>query len=267
MVVVLPEPLTPATRTMKGRAVISSGFATGASTFSISRASSALSASGVISGSKRPSPKPVAMLLANSGPKSARISSCSSCLDRRLVEPALGEVLRRAAEQRGGLLEPALEALPPGFLRAVVHAAPVIAVSTNLGKQNDTGRDARPPALPRRADAGDRQAGGLCRASRAEGRREPGGSFRRPCASACRAIRRWRIGSTRTPPAAWCSAATARRSRCSASCSSRARSARPIGPWSRARPRPTKADRHAARQARREPRLVDEARSAWARRR
>ncbi len=33
------------------------------------------------------------------------------------------------------------------------------------------------------------------------------------CASACRAIRRWRIGSTRIPPAAWCSAATARRSR------------------------------------------------------
>ena len=36
MVVVLPEPLTPATRMMNGLAVTSSGFATGASTFSIS---------------------------------------------------------------------------------------------------------------------------------------------------------------------------------------------------------------------------------------
>ena len=41
--------------------------------------------------------------------------------------------------------------------------------------------------------------------------------------------RRWRTGSTRRPPAAWCSAATARRWPTSACCSGTARSARPTG--------------------------------------
>ena len=66
-------------------------------------------------------------------------------------------------------------------------------------------------------------------------------SFRRACASACRGRRRWRTGSTATRPAAWCSAATARRWRSSASCSRTAPSTRPIGPWSKAGPTPTKA--------------------------
>ena len=48
MVVVLPEPLTPATRMTNGRAVISSGLATAASTFSISPASSAFTSSGAM---------------------------------------------------------------------------------------------------------------------------------------------------------------------------------------------------------------------------
>ena len=51
MVVVLPEPLTPATRTMNGFFVVSmtSGCATGASAFSTSVATTAFTSSGVIS--------------------------------------------------------------------------------------------------------------------------------------------------------------------------------------------------------------------------
>jgi hypothetical protein len=48
MVVVLPEPLTPATRMMNGLAVTSSGFATGARTFSISAASAAFTSSSAV---------------------------------------------------------------------------------------------------------------------------------------------------------------------------------------------------------------------------
>src|SRR5450755_3151708 len=79
MVVVLPEPLTPATRIMNGLAVTSSGLATGPSTFSISPASTAFTSSGAMPFSKRPSPSTAAMRPANSGPRSARINSCSSC--------------------------------------------------------------------------------------------------------------------------------------------------------------------------------------------
>ena len=77
MVVVLPEPLTPATRMTKGFAVTSSGLATGASTFSISPASTAFTSSGAIALSKRPSLKAAAMRPAVSGPRSARINSFS----------------------------------------------------------------------------------------------------------------------------------------------------------------------------------------------
>ena len=57
-----------------------------------------------------------------------------------------------------------------------------------------------------------------------------------PCASACRAIRPSPTGSTATPPAASCSGGITRRSRSSAFCSSRARSKRPTGRSSPARP-------------------------------
>ena len=89
--------------------------------------------------------------------------------------------------------------------------AAVIAVSGH-----DTGRDGGAPALPRRADAGHRQAGRHRRAPRAEGRAEPGGLFRRAALRPAARRPRWRTGSTATPPAAWCSAATARRSPISA---------------------------------------------------
>ncbi len=49
IVVVLPEPLTPATRTTNGFAALKlSGVATGASTFSTSAATTAFTSSGVI---------------------------------------------------------------------------------------------------------------------------------------------------------------------------------------------------------------------------
>ena len=126
------------------------------------------------------------------------------------------------------------------FGNAVAHAAPVIAVSPRYATMTPD-RDGVAAPLPRRADAGDRQAGGVRRASRPEGRRKPGGSFRRAALRPAARAGAWRTGSTATPPAAWCSAATARRWRASASCSRTAPSPRPIGPSSRARPRRTKA--------------------------
>ena len=95
----------------------------------------------------------------------------------------------------------------------------------------------------------------------AEGRRRAWRTISTRCASACRARRRSRIGSTATPPAAWCSAATARRWRRSAACSSTGKVGKTYwavvegGPDGRRRPH-----RPAARPARRHPRLVDEAR-------
>ena len=241
MVVVLPEPLTPTTRMTNGlrghfqrlghrrQHLLDLG---GEQRLHLVGRDGLLVAAFAERAAMRP---------ANSGPRSARISSSSS--SSSVAASSLRLVTRSViappsdAEVR---LSPPLRRFHQLLLGAVVHVSwpPVIAVSAS---EHDTGRDARPPALPRRADAGDRQAGRLCRASRAEGRRRAWRTISTRCASACRAIRRWRTGSTRTPPAAWCSAATARRWRCSASCSSRARSARPIGRWSKAGPRPTKA--------------------------
>src|SRR5882757_6404330 len=61
------------------------------------------------------------------------------------------------------------------------------------------------------------------------------------CDSACRGHRFWPTGSTRIPPAASCWDAIARPPPRSACCSSTARSARPIGPWSKADPEGQKA--------------------------
>jgi tRNA pseudouridine32 synthase/23S rRNA pseudouridine746 synthase len=75
--------------------------------------------------------------------------------------------------------------------------------------------------------------------------------------------RRWPTGSTATPPAAWCSAATARRWRNSASCSSTARIGKTYWAMVEGARRPTRASstcRLAA--STRKSRLVDEARSA-----
>ena len=65
------------------------------------------------------------------------------------------------------------------------------------------------------------------------GRRQSG-SVRTACDLACRGLRCWPTASTRIHPAAWCWDATARPPPRSACCSSTARSARPIGRWSRA---------------------------------
>ena len=81
------------------------------------------------------------------------------------------------------------------------------------------------------------------------------------CASGCRGRPRWRTGSTTKPPAAWCSAATARRWPTSVSCSARQGRQDLLG-GGRGRPRGgRRPHRHAAWPARRQPRLVDEARS------
>ena len=98
----------------------------------------------------------------------------------------------------------------------------------------DRRRNPGPRAPSRRADAGDRQAGRPAGASRPQGRRQSGSLLRRACDSACRGRRCWPTGSTRIPPAASCWDAIARPPPRSACCSSMARSARPIGPWSKA---------------------------------
>ena len=106
---------------------------------------------------------------------------------------------------------------------------------------HDAGRNKSAAALSRRADARARQARGRRRPPRPERRRQASRTISTRCASACRAIRRSPIGSTATPPAAWCSDAITRRWRSWGCCSSRARSARPIGRSSPARPRARRA--------------------------
>ena len=98
----------------------------------------------------------------------------------------------------------------------------------------DGGGNPGPRAPSRRADAGHRQALRAAGASRPQGRRQSGNLVRRTCDSACRGRRCWPTGSTRIPPAVSCWDAIARPPPRSACCSSTARSARPIGPWSRA---------------------------------
>src|ERR1019366_4581345 len=91
IVVVLPEPLTPATRMMKGLAVTSSGLADGA------------------------------------GERGTEIGAnqfAFQFLHRRGIELALRQFDKGAAERGRRALEPAAQAFPPVFaLCAVVHSA------------------------------------------------------------------------------------------------------------------------------------------------
>ena len=135
MVVVLPEPLTPATRMTNGFFAVSiaSGCATGASVFSISAATTALTSSGEIPA--------VVAAVAERGGDAARGVEPEIGADQHVldlgdgcgIELALGdEIGDGAAERRRRALEPAGQAPPPiafCFCHAVVHAAPVIAVS------------------------------------------------------------------------------------------------------------------------------------------
>ena len=95
-----------------------------------------------------------------------------------------------------------------------------------------TPEDARPPPLSRWADAGSRQASRIAGASRPKGHAPDYfdalrfGLPRAPRNTTSTAIQR----------AALCWGVIARHWRCSASCSSRVKSANAIGPWSKAGP-------------------------------
>ena len=129
---------------------------------------------------------------------------------------------------------------------------------------HDPGRDGVPRALSRWPDAGHRQAGGLCRASRAEGRREPGGPFPRaalrPAARAgARAPARprdLRLPRARPPPQG------ARRARPDVQAGQGGQDL--LGGGRRRTCRGRRPHRAAARPPRRDARLVDEARSEGA---
>ena len=79
MVVVLPDPLTPMTRMTcgRGKASISSGWATGASTAAISSANIARNAASSNGLSKRPAASRSRIRAAIAGPRSAVISASS----------------------------------------------------------------------------------------------------------------------------------------------------------------------------------------------
>src|ERR1700683_2189951 len=108
MVVVLPEPLTPATRMTKGLFAVSitSGCATGASTFSICAATTAFTSAEEIPAPWRPSPR-----------ANGEIGANKHILDLpngRGIELALGEkVGNSAAQPRGRALKPAVQPPPP----------------------------------------------------------------------------------------------------------------------------------------------------------
>ena len=175
---------------------------------------------------------------ASSAPRSARINSASRPSS---VSRSSGRLVRMAASEEPsdgrGAPEPAAQALPPAAALFIVR--------------HGAARDSRFGMTPEEMLARLLYRDGLMLvidkpAGFAVHRGPKGGealddAFRRAALRPAARRLRWRTGSTRTPPAAWCSAATARRWRCSASCSSRARSARPIGRWSKAGRRRTKA--------------------------
>ena len=211
------------------------------------------------------------MRAAVSTPRSARISTSSISADRRGVELALGDqVGDRAAERRRACAcSPPVRRChqPPLFVRCLAHVLlPSLgARDSGFGQvgNDDPRRDGGAPALSRRADAGDRQAG---RASRCIAGRRAARAWRiisTRCASGCRARRRSRTGSTATPPAASCSAAIARRWRELGKLFKIRRVGKTY--WAVVEGAPATDEgthRPAARPARRNARLVDEARSA-----
>ena len=142
--------------------------------------------------------------------------------DQRLLDlddPLGGE--RAAHEQVGNggaerarrALQPAGEALPPALCAPVVWLCAVIHIAGRDSgftdeRKDDPGRDGGSAALSRWPDAGHRQAGGVRRPPRTEGRREPGGSLRRAAlraaalagARASARPRHLRLPGARPPP-------------------------------------------------------------------
>ena len=188
------------------------------------------------------------MRAATSVPRSAR--SSTSSISSSMARSSLRLVTRSATavpERTRGSLQAARKPPPPAQFgcsgSGIAHVGGVLAVSRHERKSRHDpidvpeltgGRNPGPRAPPRRADAGHRQARGAAGASRPQGRRQSGNLLRRACDSACRGRRCWPTGSTRIPPAVSCWDAIARPPPRSACCSSMARSARPIGRWSKA---------------------------------
>ena len=212
MVVVLPEPLTPTTR-------MTNGLAPSTDRERLRHRRQHLLD---FRGDAPPSPRP-ARSPCRSGPRPPRRRSAPRHRRRdrrgsapprsRRAWPASSLRLATRSEiappmRRGGALEPAAQALPPTSALCLCCRS---SGARDSGFRMNTGRDGGAPALSRRPDAGDRQAG---RASRCTAGRRAARAWRTistRCASGCRARPRSRTGSTATPPAAWCSAATARR--------------------------------------------------------
>ena len=163
-------------------------------------------------------------------PRASRHRACA-CDTRSAIAPP-------SDDERA--LEPAAQALPPAsaVVRvAVVHAARRDSRFTCMTPEEMLARLLYRDGLMLVID----KPAGLAGASRAEGRREPGGPFRRAAlrpaararAGAPARPRHLRLPGARPPPQG--------AGDCSASCSSRARSARPIGRWWKAARTPTKA--------------------------
>ncbi len=222
MVVVLPEPLTPTTRTTNGFAAVDGERLRHRlqELLRPPRRRTVFTSSAVrILLSKRPFADGVGDAAAD---VDAEIGADQRLLDLvELSRRSSGCVLPSrsssgAAERRRGALQAAGEAAPPALLAAVPadirSVLSFMAGRRDTGSAIDTGRDRQPPALPRRADADHRQAcAGL------------------PCTRALKAAASLedyfdalRFGLPRLPAlahrldketsaAAWCSAATARR--------------------------------------------------------
>ena len=263
MVVVLPEPLTPTTRITNGLpfAATTSGCATGAMIFSTSRPGPA-------------SPRRDC----GSGPRPSR----SRCAPRRRRRDRRGSASSSISSMRSGVsgpritrsemavpMAPDVRFNPPASRCHQLALVPVLSFmpsvrdsgSVKRNQEDDPGRDSRSPALSRRADADHRQARGLCRAQGPEGRRKPGGLFRRAAlrpaararAGAPARPRHLRLPGARPPPQGAGHARQAvqgRQGRQDLLGGGRRRPHRGRGPH-----------RSAARPPRRQPRLVDEGRS------
>ena len=210
------------------------------------------------------------MRAATSTPRSARISSSSSSSTRRGVELALRyEVGDRAADRRRGALQAAGEALPPALFGGVIHAG---RRDSGFGMDAESaGKVFDPRTRPRKRWSRacfyrdglmlviDKPAG-LSVHRGPKGGAEPGGLFRR---AALRPAARARAGAPARPrdlrlPGARPPPQGARALEPAVQAPPRRQDLLGGG---RGRPGGGRADRHAARPARPDARLVDEARS------
>ncbi len=215
MVVVLPEPLTPTTRMTNGLPpAISSGFATGPRIFATSPASTTFTSSPRIALSKRPSLERRGDAARDADAEVGADQGLLDLLQHGRIERALADQVRRARLPSADEVRfsPPVSAAPPArdWLR-------FSDLSAHAGCR-DTRSAMTPEEIVSRLlyrdglmliidkPAGARRAQGPEKAAR-----QPGGPFRRAALRPAAAAGRWPTGSTRTPPAAWCSAATARR--------------------------------------------------------